>query len=124
LLGKSTRSSSTNNFNTVSTPVNSAGGSRIFGDAGSSFVPFSNFTNFPHHPLMPNLEDTAEVQNTGIFGKADFNNMKPSTVVSPIPITRVHSIHPKDQIIGDLKAAISSTNKGHDKEEFWRTCYD
>ncbi|GKC13681.1 putative ribonuclease H-like domain-containing protein [Tanacetum coccineum] len=35
--------------------------------------------------------------------EADFNNMKPSTVVSPIPITRVHSIHPKDQIIGDPK---------------------
>ncbi|GJS60981.1 putative ribonuclease H-like domain-containing protein [Tanacetum coccineum] len=108
LLGKSTRASSTNSFNTVSTPVNTAGGSRIFGDAGSSFVPLSNFTNFPHDPLIPNLEDTAEVQNTGIFGKADFNNMKPSTVVSPIPITRVHSIHPKDQIIGDPKSAVQT----------------
>ncbi|GJZ96050.1 putative ribonuclease H-like domain-containing protein, partial [Tanacetum coccineum] len=33
----------------------------------------------------------------------DFNNMEPSTVVSRIPITRIHSIHPKDQIIGDPK---------------------
>ncbi|GKF54430.1 hypothetical protein Tco_0161340, partial [Tanacetum coccineum] len=67
--------------------------------------------------------DTAEVQNTGIFcsayndedldtynspyadqvigAEADFNNMEPSNVVIPIPITRLHSIHPKNQIIRD-----------------------
>ncbi|GKB89615.1 hypothetical protein Tco_0961887, partial [Tanacetum coccineum] len=83
-----------------------------------------------YDPLMPDLEDTAEVQNTGIYGsafddedldthnspfvdqvmgaKADFNNMEPSTVVSPIPTTRVHSIHPKDQIIGDPKSAVQT----------------
>ncbi|GJR17689.1 hypothetical protein Tco_0966216 [Tanacetum coccineum] len=83
-----------------STPVNTASALRIFGDAGSSFVPLSKFTNLPHDLLMPDLEDTTKVSNTGIFGKADFNNMKPSTVVSPNPTTRVHSIHPKDQIIG------------------------
>ncbi|GJT39837.1 hypothetical protein Tco_0939702 [Tanacetum coccineum] len=55
LSGKSTRASSTNSFNTVSTPVNTAGGSRIFGDAGSSFVPLSKFTNLPHDPLMPDF---------------------------------------------------------------------
>ncbi|GJS72910.1 putative ribonuclease H-like domain-containing protein [Tanacetum coccineum] len=76
---------------------------------------------------MPELEDTAKIQSTGIFGnayddhdletlntpyvdqsvgaEADFNNMEPSTVVSPIPTTRVHSIHPKAQIIRDPKSA-------------------
>ncbi|GJS17134.1 hypothetical protein Tco_0411606 [Tanacetum coccineum] len=129
LLGKTTRASSTNSFNTVSTPVNTAGASRIFGDVGSSFVPLSKFTNLPHDPLMPDLEDTAEVPNTSIFGsaydddldtcnspyadqvmgaKADFNNMEPSTVVSPIPTTRVHSIHPKDQIIGDPRSTVQT----------------
>ncbi|GJR47652.1 ribonuclease H-like domain-containing protein [Tanacetum coccineum] len=76
--------------------------------------------------LMPELEDTTEIRSTGIFGnvyddhdletlntpyvdqsvgaEADFNNMEPSTVVSPIPITRVHFIHPKAQIIRDLKS--------------------
>ncbi|GJY14059.1 hypothetical protein Tco_0383368 [Tanacetum coccineum] len=75
---------------------------------------------------MPDLDDTAEVSNTDIFSnayddddldtcnslyvdqvvgaEADFNNMEPSTVVSPIPITRVHSIHPKDQIYGDPRS--------------------
>ncbi|GJZ95026.1 hypothetical protein Tco_0667229 [Tanacetum coccineum] len=79
---------------------------------------------------MPDLEDTVEVQSTGIFGNAyddddlvnyntpyayhvvgaevDFNNMEPSTVVSPIPTTRIHSIHPKDQIIRDPKSAVQT----------------
>ncbi|GJZ33054.1 putative ribonuclease H-like domain-containing protein [Tanacetum coccineum] len=128
LSGKATKASSTNSFNTVSTPVNTASASRTYNDAGSSFVPLGG--SFPNDPLMPDIEDTAEVQNTGIFGsayddedldtynspyvdqvmgaEADFNNMEPSTVVSPIPSTRVHSIHPKDQIIGDPRLAVQT----------------
>nr|GEU37125.1 hypothetical protein [Tanacetum cinerariifolium] len=82
--------------------------------ASRTFIP-------PHDLLMPELEDTAEIHSTGIFGnaydedeletnnhsyadesvgaEADFNNMKPSNVVSPIPTTRVHYNHPKAQII-------------------------
>ncbi|GJR53753.1 putative ribonuclease H-like domain-containing protein, partial [Tanacetum coccineum] len=130
LQGKATKASSVNSFNTVITPVNTVGRSRIFGDAGSSFLPFSKFTNLPDDPLMSDLEDTAEVPNTGIFGctfddedldtynspfadqvmgvEADFNNMEPSTVVSPIPTTRIHFIHPKDQIIRDPKSAVQT----------------
>ncbi|GKG31544.1 hypothetical protein Tco_0426494, partial [Tanacetum coccineum] len=37
--------------------------------------------------------------------EADLNNMEPSTIVSPIPTTRVHYIHPKDQIIRDPRSA-------------------
>ncbi|GKA79809.1 hypothetical protein Tco_0786405 [Tanacetum coccineum] len=87
---------------------------------------------------MLELEDTAEIQSTGIFGnayddhdletlntpyadqslgaEADFNNMEPSTVVSPIPTTRVHSTHPKAQIIGDPKSAIQT--RGMTKKNF------
>ncbi|GJT17128.1 reverse transcriptase domain-containing protein [Tanacetum coccineum] len=36
-----------------------------------------------------------------VGAEADFNNMEPSTVISPIPTTRVHFTHPKAQIIGD-----------------------
>ncbi|GKA98143.1 putative ribonuclease H-like domain-containing protein [Tanacetum coccineum] len=104
LSGKSTKASNTNSFNTVSTPVNTTGGSRIFSDDGSSFVPLSKFTNLLHDPLMPDLEDTAKLW----VKEADFNNMEPSTVVSPIPTTRVHLIHPKDQIIGNPKSALQT----------------
>ncbi|GKA49409.1 putative ribonuclease H-like domain-containing protein [Tanacetum coccineum] len=54
--------------------------------------------------LMPDLEDTAEVQNT----EANFNNMESLTVISPVPSTRVHSIHPKDQIIGDPRSPVQT----------------
>ncbi|GKF98829.1 hypothetical protein Tco_0297612, partial [Tanacetum coccineum] len=46
--------------------------------------------------------------NQVIGVEADFNNMEPSTIVSPIPTTRVHSIHPKDQIIRDPKSAVQT----------------
>ncbi|GJZ33000.1 hypothetical protein Tco_0578436 [Tanacetum coccineum] len=68
LSGKTTRANSTNSFNTVSTLVNAAGAPRTSNDAGPSFVPLGG--SFPDDPLMPDLEDTAEVQNTGIFGSA------------------------------------------------------
>ncbi|GJX64930.1 hypothetical protein Tco_0299273 [Tanacetum coccineum] len=81
---------------------------RTFSDGwDQSFVPLGisfpiDVTNLPHDPLMPDLEDIAEVQSTGIFGnayndddldtynypyadqavgaKAGFNNMELSTV--------------------------------------------
>ncbi|GKA85891.1 putative ribonuclease H-like domain-containing protein [Tanacetum coccineum] len=111
LQEKVTRASSINSFNTVSTPVNTASASRTFSLIGPSSKPSFD-------PLMPKLEDIAKIQSTSIFGnayddddletynspnvdesvgaEANLNNMEPSTVVSPIPTTRIHSIHPKD----------------------------
>ncbi|GJQ99035.1 putative ribonuclease H-like domain-containing protein [Tanacetum coccineum] len=116
--------------------------------SGPSIVHFGgsfpiNVANIPHDPLMPELEDTAKIRSTGIFGnayddhnletlntpyadqsvgaKADFNNMEPSTVVSPIPTTRVYSIHPRAQIIGDPKSTVptrSMTKKNLEKHAF------
>nr|GEW29260.1 hypothetical protein [Tanacetum cinerariifolium] len=79
---------------------------------------------------MAELEDTVEIQTTGIFGnaydeddldsnnhsyadesvgaEADFNNMEPSTFVSPIPTTRVHFNHAKAHIIGDPMSAVQT----------------
>ncbi|GJX20863.1 hypothetical protein Tco_0223540, partial [Tanacetum coccineum] len=67
---KITRASSTNSFNTVSTPVNIASASRTFSpvgpSSGPSFAPFDgsfsiDVANLPHDPLMPKLEDTNEI---------------------------------------------------------------
>ncbi|GKE43449.1 putative ribonuclease H-like domain-containing protein, partial [Tanacetum coccineum] len=135
LQEKITRASSTNSFNTVSTPVNSASASRTFSpvgpSSGLSFVSFGGsfpiyVANLPHDPIMPELEDTAKIRSTGIFGnayddhdletlntpyagqsvgaEADFNNMEPSTIFSPIPTTSVHFTHLKAHIIGDPKS--------------------
>ncbi|GJR31468.1 putative ribonuclease H-like domain-containing protein [Tanacetum coccineum] len=113
LQGKATKASSTNSFNTVSTPVYAASAPRTSNDAGPSSISLGrsfplNVNDLPDDPLMPNLEYTAEVQNTGIFGstfddedldtynspfadqvmgaEADFNNMEPSTVQEPTKI--------------------------------------
>nr|GEU59080.1 putative ribonuclease H-like domain-containing protein [Tanacetum cinerariifolium] len=116
LQEKVVRSSSTKSITIVSTPVNTASASR-------TFIP-------PYDPLIPKLEDTIEIQTTSIFGnvydeddletnnhsyadksvgaEADFNNMEPSPVVSPIPTTIVHSNHPKSYIIGDLMSAVQT----------------
>ncbi|GJR56896.1 putative ribonuclease H-like domain-containing protein [Tanacetum coccineum] len=81
----------------------------FYWSAGSSYVPLGrsfplNVNDLPDDPLMPDLEDTAEFMGA----ETDFNNMEPLTVVSPIPTTRVHSIHPKDQIIRDPKSAVQT----------------
>ncbi|GKD34512.1 ribonuclease H-like domain-containing protein, partial [Tanacetum coccineum] len=89
--------------------------SRTSNDVETSSVPLGrsfhlNVNDLPDDPLMPDLEDTAEVQNTGIFGsayddedldtynspfadqvmgaEADFNNMEPSTVQEPTKIAQ------------------------------------
>ncbi|GJS34890.1 putative ribonuclease H-like domain-containing protein [Tanacetum coccineum] len=63
-------------------------------------------------PLIPDLEDTADLQDTGIFGsayddeyvgaEADLNNLETNMSVSPIPTTRIHKDRPKAQIIGEV----------------------
>ncbi|GJW79452.1 putative ribonuclease H-like domain-containing protein [Tanacetum coccineum] len=75
LQGKATKASSTNSFNTVITPVNVASAPRTSNDAGPLFFPLGgsfplNVNDLPDDSLMPDLENTDEVQNTGIFGSA------------------------------------------------------
>nr|GEX10718.1 ribonuclease H-like domain-containing protein [Tanacetum cinerariifolium] len=88
-----------------------------------------------HSPLFSSIQssDNKDVDEApskgdeGIFdyvnddrevgAKADTNNLEISTVVSPIPITRVHKDHPKDQIIGDLNLATQTTRMINFSEE-------
>ncbi|GJX29562.1 putative ribonuclease H-like domain-containing protein [Tanacetum coccineum] len=66
---------------------------------------FTNADDLPTDPLMPNLEDTGIF--SGVYddddmgAEADLNNLETTTNVSPIPTSRIHKDHPKDQIIGD-----------------------
>ncbi|GKE39417.1 hypothetical protein Tco_1462822, partial [Tanacetum coccineum] len=59
--------------------------------------------------------DTVDLLNTGIFSgayndedvgaEADLNNLETTLTVSPIPTTRIHKDHPKDQITEDINSA-------------------
>ncbi|GJX51169.1 hypothetical protein Tco_0278014 [Tanacetum coccineum] len=94
---------SINRDSTVSPYVSTAGQS------------FTNSDDLPTDPLMPDLEDIADLLNTGIFSgaydeedvgaKADLNNLETTMNVSPIPTTRIHKDHPKDRIIRDINSA-------------------
>ncbi|GJS75606.1 putative ribonuclease H-like domain-containing protein [Tanacetum coccineum] len=94
---------STNKVSTVNPSVSAAGES------------FTNADDLPTNPLMPDLEDTADLLNIGIFSgayddedegaEADLNNLETTMNVSHIPTTRIHRDHPKDQIIGDINSA-------------------
>ncbi|GJS18758.1 putative ribonuclease H-like domain-containing protein [Tanacetum coccineum] len=75
---------------------------------------FTNADDLPTNPLIPDLEDTADLLNTSIFSgayddedvgaEADLNNLETTMNVSPIPTTRIHKDHHKDQIIGDINS--------------------
>nr|GEU40077.1 reverse transcriptase domain-containing protein [Tanacetum cinerariifolium] len=82
-------------INTVNTNINTS--SLNINNVGSS------------EPSMPTLEETDIFDDVyddrEVGSEADTNNLKLSTVVSPIPIIRVHKDHPKELIIGDLNLA-------------------
>nr|GEY83274.1 ribonuclease H-like domain-containing protein [Tanacetum cinerariifolium] len=100
------------NGNRMFTPISAAGSTYV--NLGGS-IPINDATlpnaDLHTNPLMPNLEDTVDLQDTGIFSGAyddevegvvaDFNNLELTTVVSHIPITRIHKDHPKEKIIRD-----------------------
>nr|GEX50886.1 copia protein [Tanacetum cinerariifolium] len=120
-----------NEFKNMFRQEKDANGNRIFtyvSAAGSTYVYLSrsvpvNAATFPNadlstDPLMPALEDTADLQDIEIFSgaydnevegvEANFNNLELTTVFSPIPKTRIYKDHPKKQIIRDLLSALQT----------------
>ncbi|GJU98054.1 putative ribonuclease H-like domain-containing protein [Tanacetum coccineum] len=110
------------------TPVNAIGSSyeNLGGSIPINAATFSN-DNFPTDSLMPDLEDTADLQVTGIFSgayndedvgaEADLNNLETTLSVSPITTTRIHKDHPKEQIIGDINSATQTRRMINMSEE-------
>nr|GEY28732.1 putative ribonuclease H-like domain-containing protein [Tanacetum cinerariifolium] len=101
----------TNLLNTVSTPLSAASPSRAFNDGEPSYL---------DDPSTPHLEDIYASPSEGIFTDSsyddkgvvtDFNNLETTVNVSPTPTTRIHTIHPKTQILGDPMLAIQTRSK-------------
>ncbi|GJZ30426.1 retrovirus-related pol polyprotein from transposon TNT 1-94 [Tanacetum coccineum] len=109
--GKAINTDSTNRLNTISSPLNTVGST--VNTISSSFTTVDpgrekeqrNEYESLFDPLIPDLEDTADLQDTGIFRsayddeyvgvEADLNNLETNMSVSPIPTTRIHKGHPK-----------------------------
>ncbi|GJX98079.1 ribonuclease H-like domain-containing protein [Tanacetum coccineum] len=91
--------SSTQDINTVGPSINTAS-TNI--NTGSLIIN----TVSPNDPNMTSLEKTGifdgAYDDEDVGAEADLNNLETTINVSPIPTTRIHKDHPKDQIIGDL----------------------
>nr|GEW74571.1 ribonuclease H-like domain-containing protein [Tanacetum cinerariifolium] len=94
--------SSTQDVNTAGPSINTANTNIHTGSLNINIVGSND-------PSMSSLEETGifdDVYDDREVGtEADINNLELLTVVSPIPITRVHKDHLKEQIIRDLNLA-------------------
>ncbi|GJT97141.1 putative ribonuclease H-like domain-containing protein [Tanacetum coccineum] len=106
---------STNRDYTVSPSVSTAGQN------------FTNTDDLPTDPLIPDLEDTGifsgAYDDEDVGAEADLNNLEITMNVSPIPTTRIHKDHPKDQIIGDINSATQTRRMTKISEEHAMVSY-
>ncbi|GKA76466.1 putative ribonuclease H-like domain-containing protein [Tanacetum coccineum] len=111
------RATSTNTVNTVSTPISTASPSNVFSAGGPDLN-----NNDQDDSQIPALEDIYDNPSDGIFTNAsyddegavaDFTNLETTMNVSPIPTSRIHSIHPTTQILGDPTSAVQTRSKVH-----------
>nr|GEV64864.1 hypothetical protein [Tanacetum cinerariifolium] len=122
---KNANTSSTNLINSASTPLSTAGPSRAFNDGKLSYPDPSRYVLLDD-PSMPHLEDIYDSPSEGIFTDSsyddegvvtDFNNLETTVSVSLTPTIRIHTIHPKTQILGDPKLAVQTKSKVNKNSE-------
>ncbi|GJS99954.1 putative ribonuclease H-like domain-containing protein [Tanacetum coccineum] len=99
--------------------VSTASPSRVLG-TDKSFSPVSFNYADQDDSQIPALEDIYDNPTHGIFSNAsyddegvvtDFTNLETFVDVSPISKSRIHSIHPTSQILGDPKSAVQTRSK-------------
>ncbi|GKA79976.1 putative ribonuclease H-like domain-containing protein [Tanacetum coccineum] len=97
--------SSTQDVNTVEPSINTAS---LNFNTGSLNI--NTASPIPNVPSMQSLEATSifddaydDRDDEGV--EVNLNNLETTMSVSPIPTTRIHKYHPKDQIIGDINSA-------------------
>ncbi|GKE45785.1 putative ribonuclease H-like domain-containing protein, partial [Tanacetum coccineum] len=107
------KDSGTNTVNTASTPVSTA---NPYGR-----LSFTELTNANQDDSeIPALEEIYNNHIDGIFNHAsyddegvvaDFTNLENVVNVSPIPTSKINSIHPSTLILGDPKSAVQTRSK-------------
>ncbi|GJU82378.1 putative ribonuclease H-like domain-containing protein [Tanacetum coccineum] len=115
LQAGATRANSTNTVNTISTPISTASPSRFF-SAGGPDLP----NNDQDDSQIPALEEIYDNPNDRIFTNAsyddegavaDFTNLETIMNISYVPTSRIYSIHPTTQILGDPTSAVQTRSK-------------
>ncbi|GJZ97595.1 putative ribonuclease H-like domain-containing protein, partial [Tanacetum coccineum] len=106
---------STNRDSTVSPSVSTAGQN------------FTTANDLPSDPIIHNLEDTVifsgAYDDEDVGTEADLNNLEITMNVSPIPTTRIHKDHPKDQIIRDINPSTQTRRMAKIAEEHAMASY-
>ncbi|GJS35718.1 putative ribonuclease H-like domain-containing protein [Tanacetum coccineum] len=109
------RATSTNTVTTVSTQISTTSPSRVFSVGGPDLT-----NNDQDDSQIPALEEIFDNPSDGIFTNAsyndkgavaDFTNLETTVNVSPIPTSRIHSIHPTTQILRDPTSAVQTRSK-------------
>ncbi|GJU92380.1 putative ribonuclease H-like domain-containing protein [Tanacetum coccineum] len=117
--GGAAKSSSTNNFNTVSTKIK-ASGTNLVNTGGTNLVSTDTTNSQEDDSEFPPLEDIHQDATDGIFthssyddegAVADFTNLETVVNVSPIPTSRINPSHPSELILGDPKSAVQTRSK-------------
>ncbi|GKA18537.1 putative ribonuclease H-like domain-containing protein [Tanacetum coccineum] len=94
------------------TPISTASPSSVFSTSGPDLT-----NNDQDDSQIPALEDIYDNPSDEIFTNAsyddegtvaDFTNLETTVNVSPIPTSRIHSIHPITQILGDPTSAVQT----------------
>ncbi|GKE63107.1 putative ribonuclease H-like domain-containing protein, partial [Tanacetum coccineum] len=89
---------------------------------------FTNADDLPIDPLIPDLEDigifSGAYDDEDVGAEPDLNNLEITMNVSPIPTTRIHKDHPKDQIIRDIHSATQTIRMTKITEEHVMTLVD
>ncbi|GJY75891.1 putative ribonuclease H-like domain-containing protein [Tanacetum coccineum] len=135
-LGEDILADRTNRLNTVSSTLNTGSLSFSTENYSSPKQQRSDYESWLEHeeeintgpidPIIPDLEDTLNSQDAGIFGnayddenvgaEADMTNLETTIDVSPIPTTRTNKDHPKHQILGEMDSAVQ-TRRMHKQNE-------
>ncbi|GJS65659.1 putative ribonuclease H-like domain-containing protein, partial [Tanacetum coccineum] len=107
------KAGSTNIVNTASTPISTA--------SPYDGLSFTDLTNTDQDDSeIPALEEIYDNPTAGIFTNAsyddegavaDFTNLETVVNVSPIPTSRINSIHPSTLILRDPKSAVQTRSK-------------
>nr|GEV20190.1 ribonuclease H-like domain-containing protein [Tanacetum cinerariifolium] len=109
--------SSTNLINIASTPLSTAGPLKAFNNREPSY---------PNDPSMPHLEDIYASLIKGIFTDSSYDdegvvtdliNLETTVNVSQTPTIRIHTIHPKTQILRDPMSAVQTKRKVNKNSE-------
>ncbi|GJV25008.1 hypothetical protein Tco_1377703 [Tanacetum coccineum] len=106
------------------------GGEKPNGDTGAARATICHSVRRPSYPNLTNndqddsqipaLEDIYDNPSHGIFTNesyddegavADFTNFETTVNVSSIPTSRIHTIHPQTQILGDPNSTVQTRSK-------------